>query len=342
VIIPEDRFVILAVDRLPPSFWASVQFIAAKDADRTPSLYVIRKADFEAEARLFIESTIERARSTTEFAYWADWLGERWREAQTDEENPRNRLSWMVGGVSATRVQELQQDQPKLANGLRQLLLDCPVVASRNELNPVEEMLRHLWSSSQSSPRANTAPRWETLNTGPIATSQPDFSQGYQLARLVRDRMGLGKAPIRHLSRVLNDLDVVSVDSIDTSLFRVAVCAEQGRRAQIVSSATDERMQEYASSRFATTSALGRLLWQARVRGDGLVCGAQGTHAMLSQSRRANAFAAEFLLPAKVAEGALSRDQVYDLAEEYGISASAALWHAHNIRQTSHWRDERD
>jgi hypothetical protein len=33
--------------------------------------------------------------------------------------------------VSATRVQELAHDRPIVANGLQQLLLDCPIVARK-------------------------------------------------------------------------------------------------------------------------------------------------------------------------------------------------------------------
>jgi hypothetical protein len=92
-------------------------------------------------------------------------------------------------------------------------------------------------------------------------------------------------------------------------------------------------MQSYTASRFAAASAFGRLLWQARIPGQDLLCGAQGDHAMLSQSRRANAFAAEFLLPATAIEGGLSEQVVYSLAEQYGISSTAARWHARNVQQ---------
>ena len=63
------------------------------------------------------------------------------------------------------------------------------------------------------------------------------------------------------------------------------------------------------------------------------ICVAQGDHALLSESRRANAFAANLLLPREVIEGArLTGSELVNLAESYGISYSAVRWHAHNAQ----------
>ena len=85
-------------------------------------------------------------------------------------------------------------------------------------------------------------------------------------------------------------------------------------------------------SRFAITSALGRLLWQSRST-EKHICVAQGDQAMLSQSRRAHAFAAEFLLPHETVENVRPDDfaAIGRLSERYSISRSAAKWHVYNV-----------
>ncbi len=333
VIVPEDRYVILAVDRLPLSLAPSVQFVPARGQEKSWGLFVVRKADFEAEARQFIERTIERAQSAAQFEYWGNWLRDRWQRAQADETDPPTRLRWMVGEVSARRVEELRTDQPRIATGLCQLLLDCPLVTAAEELAPVEGMLTDLVNGGLQPIPGGGVPGWQRLNTSRVSTNQPDFLQGYQLARLVREKVGLGDDPIHSLPHLLRELDIQCDKSVNSSLFRAAVCAVPGRRAHLVPSASEGRMQSYTASRFAAASAFGRLLWQARIPGQDLLCGAQGDHAMLSQSRRANAFAAEFLLPATAIEGGLSEQVVYSLAELYGISSIAARWHARNVQQ---------
>jgi Zn-dependent peptidase ImmA (M78 family) len=85
--------------------------------------------------------------------------------------------------------------------------------------------------------------------------------------------------------------------------------------------------------RFACAAALGRLLWQSRNSNSQMICGAQGDHAMLSHTRRSNAFAAEFLLPREVVENVDYRDSksISRLSQEFSISQSAAEWHTYNV-----------
>ncbi len=180
----------------------------------------------------------------------------------------------MVGEVSARRVEELRTDQPRIATGLCQLLLDCPLVTAVEELAPVEGMLIDLVNSGLQPTPGGGVPGWQRLNTSRVSTNQPDFLQGYQLARLVREKVGLGDDPIDSLPHLLRELDIQCDKSINSSLFRAAGCAAPGRRAHLVPSASEGRMQSYTASRFAIASAFGRLLWQARVPGQDLLCGA--------------------------------------------------------------------
>ncbi len=332
VIIPEDRHVVIAVDRLPSAAQASVEFLGPDDMPRGQSVFVCRKIDFRQTAKEFIEKTLERTESIEKFNYWANWLKERWLQAQSNEAKPRNQLTWMLGELSAKRVEEITKDQPGLANGMQQMLLDCPIVTQRTELRPIENLISDLAIKPDSSLSSKEIPGWRNLVPESVSMSMPEFAQGYQLARLVRQKMSLEEKPIRDLSKTLERLDVKLEDDFDSSLFRVAVCAPSHGRAHIVPSSMDERMRTPTASRFAIASALGRLIWQSRLSASKPICAAQGDYAMLSQSRRANAFAAEFLLPREAILG-VSPDspELWNLAARYGISPPAARWHVHNV-----------
>jgi hypothetical protein len=198
-------------------------------------------------------------------------------------------------------------------------------------LRPAEVIVDEFVVKGDSSLSSKEVAGWEEVGQATISPNQPDFEQGYKLARIVRGRMGLSDKPIKNLEWVLKRLDIALEEPQETTLFRAAICAPRKRRAHIIPS-TEERMQSQPALRFAVISALGRLLWESKIGGDKPICAAQGDHAMLSQSRRANAFAAEFLLPSEAIRGA-GRDyrDLSVTAEMYGISHSAARWHAHNI-----------
>ena len=84
------------------------------------------------------------------------------------------------------------------------------------------------------------------------------------------------------------------------------------------------RRQGISRARFAAAAALGRLL--AEVNGASFGA-AHGEQSRIVQTQRANAFAAEFLLPAS----ALRRgEDLASLCVEYGISLSAGEWQRTN------------
>lgn len=148
--------------------------------------------------------------------------------------------------------------------------------------------------------------------------------------------MGIGERPILDFDKLLGDLDIIVKDPRDTNLFRTAVCAPSRGHASILRSASDPRMQTNHGNRFAIAAAVGRLFWAAagHARTVAPICAAHGDYSRYSETRRANAFAAELLLPMQTLRKALGEkataDQVATLAEDYGMSRAAARWHAHN------------
>jgi len=160
--------------------------------------------------------------------------------------------------------------------------------------------------------------------------------QGYKLARHVRKQMKIGNNPLPSIDDVLKKLDVSLERDWSIPLFRAAACAKRGYQAHIIPSPSDSRMKLKTSRNFAVVSALGRLIWETRNPDERTICVAQGDYSIVSESRRANAFAAEFLLPTQVVSGLKSDSpDLLEVADKYGISHEAANWHALDIERLS-------
>jgi len=331
LIVPEDRSTVLIVDGLPNGSGAPIDFLSPGNTPRHSTVLVVSKDTFRSEVKQFVEETIRQAKTADDFAPWANWLEERWATALQEEKDPRRRLKWMIGDLSAKRVHELQHSRPDLAISLEKILRDCPIVTDKRELTPVESLIDN-YVTKTSSAVSERKLTWQGFGRGSVDVSQPDYRQGYELARLARKRLGIADRPIRDLSEVLGRFGVNLEKECQSPLFRVAVCASKNAGAHIVPSSNDSRMRNIPGFRFGVSSGLGRLLWQGRSNPSQPICAAQGDHAMISQSRRANAFAAELLLPGEVIRGLNPQSQEFlDRVEAYGVSRSAARWHLHNV-----------
>jgi hypothetical protein len=335
VMVPEGRRIVLAVDGLPGGQGASVEFLNSDRKPRTkPTLQVLDKADFREQVQSFVDETIERAALSSGHPRWVHWLNDRWKTAQREEAQPKKQLECMLGVTATRRLDELMvSDRPGLVRGLERLLLDCPLVKSKHELRPAEDMVDEFAVKGEGSLSSKELAGWEHLGQRPIPMDVPDYEQGYHLARYVRSVLDLGDSPIRNLGAFLKRMDVVLQDYRDTSLFRAAVFAPRRRTAHIVPSSRSERMRSHLPARFAVASALGRLLWESRSEGNTPICAAQGGHAMISQSRRANSFAAELILPATVVRGVDPHSpELATIAETYQISHRAAKLHTRDVQ----------
>ena len=193
------------------------------------------------------------------------------------------------------------------------------------------------WTAANSRRRSPRLAEAEHFYCQPIS----GLLAGLPTGRLVREKVGLGDDPIDSLPHLLRELDIQCDKSINSTLFRAAVCAAPGRRAHLVPRRVRAECKairlHVLPSHPHSGACSGKLSTRTRLA----LC-AQGDHAMLSQSRRANAFAAEFLLPATAIEGAFSEQVVYSLAELYGISSTAARWTSQCSTTTMtgrHWGD---
>jgi hypothetical protein len=331
VILPEGRNVVLSIDRLPGDLDSSVKFVGPDRNVRRPTVFILGKIAFKEAAKSFVDRTIERAHSDEASREWAKWLAERWETAQANESDPTRQREWLLGEVATKRLEEIPLKQRIVARSLEQLLLDCPIVQQISDLDRVENRIRSLVMNGSSGSFDKEVAGWEQVAQASIPANQPDFEQGYRLARMVRRNIGLPARPIGDVKSLLGRLDVTLDDPLDTYLFRAAVCAPRNKVAHIIPSAIAPRMDREPAARFAVISALGRLLWESKIAGNTPICAAQGDYSMFNESRRANAFAAEFLLPTEAIRGVRpDSNALREMAEEYGISQSAAEWHAVN------------
>ena len=271
------------------TFWA----LTSNCGSRT-LFFVVRKTAFKAEAQAFVDGIIERSISSQKHSEWAKWLSDRWNAALIEEADPKRQLRCMLGDVSASRLEKLQsQNEKVLAQGLEQLLLDCPIVNDKSSLGPAEEIVSEFIAKEKPSLSANEVAGWRSVSQATISPQQPDFEQGWKLAaRIVRGKLGIGIKPIKKLDSILHRLDVVLQGPQMTPLYRAAVHNKAGaspHHSIVLGPPNGESVSLSLRCGLCLGSAA---LGSSRIMGSKPICTAQGDHAMLSQSRRANAFAA--------------------------------------------------
>lgn len=329
VIVPEMRHIVIEVDDLPRKWDSDVRFVDEEGERRNSLRLVLRKDVFRRSVMEFVDSIVKRTQASGQFKQWSQWLSREWQEAQKREADPGTRLRAMLGEVTAERVEKWKaQNRPDIAIALEELLVDCRRIFDEDEAAAIETIVQERCRTA-----GKSAPKWKQLRKRPQSTI-PAHQQGYELAAIVRDELGLGKQPILEMSSLLNRLDVRLDDPVPTNLFRTAILGPQMGEAHLLRSSQNPRMNKLPSARFAVFAALGRLLWSQGAGAGTMVSGAHGDYSRLLQTQRANAFAAEFLLPeaalAARSKRQLSEAEILDLAEEYTVSRSAARWHAYN------------
>jgi Zn-dependent peptidase ImmA (M78 family) len=333
VCVPEGEKILLSVDRLSPG---GIKFLGPDDSQRILTQYAIDKRNFRSSVSSFVDSIIKHIGLEGKHKTMYNWMKRRWKDAKDYESSPSRQLELMIGAVGANRVEDLRKYDPAMAEGLHQLLLDCRSVENFRELSPVEDVLGQFIGRDNTSSLSGERASWEQISRRSVGATDPDYIQGYQLAQKVRRELKLGDRPITNVNTTLNRLDVAVEADRNIGLFRAAACAIKGNRAHIVPSSSDNRMQYKPSHNFYVISALGRLLWEASGSTGNTICVAQGDYSMVSESRRANAFAAEFLLPQRTVLGIdADSPKLRELATQYGISSEAAKLHCQDIERLS-------
>lgn len=324
VLGPEVRHVLVSVDGPPVGFGSDVAFVPPGLG--WPALYVLPKDEVQDGLSGLVEDTLRRADRAERSQPWTSWLRTKWTEVQGVARDPGFRRRQLLGGWLAERWEAIRERNGELAEPVEGIAIDSEPIEDDGTISALLEISRRTIGSE--------AGAWtERVSVPPVDISRPLFEQGYVLAREVRKRLGRRYEPLVNLGGALAELEVETLDPVPIDGFRTAVIAGRRAAAAIVPSSNHPRMEGVAGFRFAVAAALGRLVAAAHTQAN--IGAAHGESARALETRRANAFAAEFLLPREAlrrhAETSSVEELVSsDLCDEYGISRSAAAWHARN------------
>lgn len=319
VFVPEDRQIGLSVDYAPTHFNPSIRF-ASPLTGWPKEPFWLPKDEVDASLKELVQQTLQRARELGDDATirWVDWLAKRWDYARSQALDETRRRVLMYGELVAGRWEILKKRLGKQARALGELLIDVEPIRD-------ESLLDRLTKTFEGSSRRATPSKWGDIADEAGVGLLAPYQQGYQLANRAREYLGEHDKPLLDLGEVLMEFGV-SLQAFEAGgLFRSAAITRSGNAASVLYDNKDSRFGSVNPSRFAIAVSFGRLLADAKV---GTPFGAAfGSQARWIQSQRANAFAAELLLP----KAALQKNaDVETLCDEYGISRSAAKWHAHN------------
>lgn len=317
VFMPEDRKVGIAVDHIPPALDPTVRFTAPAAADAWPSDPVwLPRDEVAASLRRFVEQTVERAASDPAAKDWAAWLTARWRTALQEADDPAKRRRLMFGEVVAASWRSVEERLGESTPALVGVLFDSPAVRDAAVLDALAQNIP--------TRRNATGPGF---GLGEVEPTLPPHEQGYRFAARARAHLNMIDEPILDMASALGRFGLGIIPIAARQLFRSAVVSAGGE-SRVLYATDSPDFSGVAPTRFAVAAALGRFLSDRGASGAGVFGAAHGTHSRWLQTKLANAFAAEFLLPVQAMRKRGPNSDL--LCDEYGISRSAATWHTRN------------
>ncbi len=323
VFMPESRSIGIAVDQPPTRYKPTILFSEKILPEGQGQPVWISRDDFEETFSGFIKSTIVRAGQAADEKPWAEWLEKRFSDAQQEAVNSRVRLNLMFGEFIEQRWNDIDAELGELSPAFNGVLQDSRRIEKQDVLDVLKKEL------TEAAKNGKGKGEWTNVGRDESNHLLPPYEQGYLLAERVRSFLGKPDAPFPELGEVLKCLDVAIMPNNTPTLFRSTVVTAQSLGATILYAAEHPVYRTVAASRFAIAASLGRLLAEGGNENEHSFGAAHGSHSRWLESQRANAFAAEFLLPAKALE---RTTDPATLSEEYGISRIAAEWQVSNRR----------
>ena len=312
VLLPEDKRIGVVLDHIPPKLDPTVRFTPPANEQWPSDPIWIAREDAIAELSRLTEETIARVRSRQNHE-WASFIEKKWRTVKSVAEDPHRRRELMLGKVVADSWPTVEGLLNGDSTGFESLLIDAEVLAVPAEFKQILDFAHSTPAKSENSEFRATPKK-----------GRP-YEQGYSLAQEARAFLGNESDPIIELPQTLESFGV-QFKHVSTSAFASACFARESGGAVIALSHQRSKWG-VAPSRFAVAAALGRLLSE-RVVGKSFGAAHSGQSRWIA-TQRANAFAAELLLPA---QALAAKTDISELCDSYGISRTAAEWHLHNRR----------
>lgn len=312
-ILPERSMIGVLVDHPPTHRLNSPMRFSAEQFPLGPIW--LAKDEFIHTCSDFIDATLARADQHETAKDWSAWLRTQWCAAQSRADTPVERRRLIYGPLVEEAWERLSRELGPRIEMLTGILLDCPPIHRRESL---DKLIAELDGD-----RPSQGDRWRTFTDRPLIGLKP-YQQGYHLAARMREHIGLHDEPVSDIRDLLDDLGIGTRSVGLDGLFRSAAAVTPEGHATLIRN--DRVYPGAAPTRFSWAAALGRLVADGR-SGSTAFGAAQGEQSNMVAGQRANAFAAEFLLPKAVVERSGPLDE---LCEEYGISRSAAEWHRRN------------
>ncbi len=294
----------LAWNRYKPKY-ARIEFVDEGQHD-------VERAELELEFRRLIDAVLDRLHGQPECAAAAGSLGRAWTAIDDldDEELEFSRAAALVGvdpfdapdQVADAIVAFCERVDPSIRD-------DALALASDGLLAGVSRWLGHAADALAREPQDSA---WaEVRSTLSLPTAAEPWLRGYDLARSVRDTLGLDDRPIDP-----SKLDGLAIPRWDTE-------PPSGRIHGLVgtdSPACVTAPRGPVGVRFLVARALGEYL-SRRVPGHGLL-----SSLATDGQAQSRAFAAEFLSPARalrkrIQGDAVSVEDTDELATEFGVSS---------------------
>lgn len=311
VLLPEEKRFGVVLDHIPAKLDPTVRF-TAPDGLQWPSEPVwIAREDAISELSRVVDETIARVKSRPNHG-WAVFIEDRWAASRRAATDPNVRRALALGKIVADEWALAERRLNGDSAGMESLLLDSETISDKAEFQLLLDVATRI-------PAKPTA-----TNFQPAPKVGRPYEQGYALAAEVRSYLGNESGPIIELYRTIVERFGINFEQPRTRAFASACFARESGGAMIALSAQQAEWG-VAPSRFAVAAALGRLLGE-RIAGKPFGAAHSGQSRWIN-TQKANAFAAELLLPAKAFT---TSADVSGLCDAYGISRSAAEWHLHN------------
>lgn len=327
VFLPDIDHIDLLISPLPFRLNPSVEFVDEKNVGIRPFAVSLRREECLQVFRKFSTDCIKEIKKCLPQSSLADHYQSRFAEICRIEADNEKMPQYALGEELYESFRRMLMQNAMEQRTLYAFFLDSDPDTVLSDISMLTELVGNCRQPAKKSVKAFDMFRKYNLKS-PLR-----YEQGYEMARHYRRESGNIDRPIEDLENMIEKSGVGLMQDLDIG-FRSAGARNWPGKPMIITSAREERNKTFEGKRFAVASALGRMLFE-EISDPDCTAGIHviGDYCRYAPMARASAFAAELILPSEVFSRESrywSLDDIKILAGDYGISVSAACWHAYN------------